>query len=144
MSTCKSGFGTSCARNLTDGVPCLRSHNWTGNRVTVRDWFQLSLKEGLTVFRDQEFSADCGLRLVKRIHDVARLRASQFAEDSGYVLQPEFMSLMLRGIIRIPFVAQTELAPGPAVLLSASEQLLHHNGVRKRSGSGAHAPHSVG
>ena len=56
-------------------------HNWTGNRVTCRDWFQLSLKEGLTVFRDQEFSADMGSRAVKRISDVRGLRATQFAED---------------------------------------------------------------
>ncbi len=58
-------------------------HNWTGNRVTCRDWFQLSLKEGLTVFRDQEFSADMGSSAVKRIEDVRILRQHQFAEDSG-------------------------------------------------------------
>lgn len=58
-------------------------HNWTGNRVTLRDWFQLSLKEGLTVFRDQEFSADMTDRGVQRIEDVDGLRASQFAEDAG-------------------------------------------------------------
>ena len=58
-------------------------HNWTGNRITCRDWFQLTLKEGLTVFRDQEFSADLNIRTVKRIEDVARLRSSQFVEDSG-------------------------------------------------------------
>jgi len=58
-------------------------HNWTGNRITCRDWFQLTLKEGLTVFRDQEFSADLNIRTVKRIEDVARLRSSQFIEDSG-------------------------------------------------------------
>lgn len=58
-------------------------HNWTGNRVTLRDWFQLSLKEGLTVFRDQEFSADMGDRGVQRIEDVDNLRARQFAEDAG-------------------------------------------------------------
>ncbi|MNK19509.1 Aminopeptidase N [compost metagenome] len=58
-------------------------HNWTGNRVTLRDWFQLSLKEGLTVFRDQEFSADMGDRGVQRIEDVDGLRAGQFAEDAG-------------------------------------------------------------
>ena len=58
-------------------------HNWTGNRVTCRDWFQLSLKEGLTVFRDQEFSADMGSRTVKRINDVRMLRARQFPEDAG-------------------------------------------------------------
>ena len=58
-------------------------HNWTGNRVTCRDWFQLSLKEGLTVFRDQEFSADMASRAVKRIRDVRLLRTHQFAEDAG-------------------------------------------------------------
>ncbi len=63
-------------------------HNWTGNRVTCRDWFQLSLKEGLTVFRDQEFSADMGLRAVKRIDDVRILRGHQFPEDSGPMAHP--------------------------------------------------------
>ncbi len=58
-------------------------HNWTGNRITCRDWFQLSLKEGLTVFRDQEFTADERSRPVKRIADVRALRARQFAEDAG-------------------------------------------------------------
>jgi len=63
-------------------------HNWTGNRVTCRDWFQLSLKEGLTVFRDQEFSADVGSRAVKRIQDVRLLRSHQFAEDAGPMAHP--------------------------------------------------------
>ncbi|MBI1208777.1 MAG: aminopeptidase N [Azospirillum sp.] len=63
-------------------------HNWTGNRVTCRDWFQLSLKEGLTVFRDQEFSADMNSAAVKRINDVLRLRAGQFAEDAGALAHP--------------------------------------------------------
>jgi aminopeptidase N len=63
-------------------------HNWTGNRVTCRDWFQLSLKEGLTVFRDQNFSADLGSRAVKRIQDVRTLRAAQFPEDSGPMAHP--------------------------------------------------------
>ena len=58
-------------------------HNWSGNRVTCRDWFQLSLKEGFTVFRDSEFSADMGSRVVKRVEDVAFLKTVQFAEDSG-------------------------------------------------------------
>ena len=58
-------------------------HNWTGNRITCRDWFQLCLKEGLTVFRDQEFSADQRSRTVKRISDVRALRAAQFPEDGG-------------------------------------------------------------
>ncbi|HYZ31008.1 MAG TPA: aminopeptidase N, partial [Crenalkalicoccus sp.] len=63
-------------------------HNWTGNRVTCRDWFQLSLKEGLTVFRDQEFTADQGSRAVKRIKDVRGLRAAQFPEDAGPMAHP--------------------------------------------------------
>lgn len=74
-------------------------HNWTGNRVTCRDWFQLSLKEGLTVFRDQEFSADMmarqlsneaarSARAVKRIDDVTRLRSAQFPEDAGPMAHP--------------------------------------------------------
>ncbi len=63
-------------------------HNWTGNRVTCRDWFQLSLKEGLTVFRDQEFSSDLGSRGVKRIEDVRVLRASQFPQDAGPLAHP--------------------------------------------------------
>ncbi len=58
-------------------------HNWTGNRVTCRDWFQLSLKEGLTVFRDQEFSSDMNSRPIQRIEDVRILRSFQFREDSG-------------------------------------------------------------
>ncbi len=63
-------------------------HNWTGNRITCRDWFQLSLKEGFTVYRDQEFSADMGSRGVKRIDDVRLLRAHQFAEDAGPMAHP--------------------------------------------------------
>jgi len=63
-------------------------HNWTGNRVTCRDWFQLSLKEGLTVFRDQEFTADMTSAAVKRIDDVRMLRTYQFAEDAGPMAHP--------------------------------------------------------
>ncbi|KIA82140.1 aminopeptidase N [Chromobacterium piscinae] len=63
-------------------------HNWTGNRVTCRDWFQLSLKEGLTVYRDQEFSADMYSRAVKRIDDVKGLRMAQFPEDAGPTAHP--------------------------------------------------------
>ncbi|MBT8145962.1 MAG: aminopeptidase N, partial [Gammaproteobacteria bacterium] len=63
-------------------------HNWSGNRVTCRDWFQLSLKEGFTVYRDSEFSADMGSRTVKRIEDVALLRTAQFAEDAGPMAHP--------------------------------------------------------
>ncbi len=63
-------------------------HNWTGNRITCRDWFQLSLKEGLTVYRDQCFSADMGSPAVKRIEDVRALRAAQFPEDAGPLAHP--------------------------------------------------------
>jgi len=63
-------------------------HNWTGNRVTCRDWFQLSLKEGLTVFRDQEFSADMNSRAVQRIDDVIHLRRGQFVEDASPLAHP--------------------------------------------------------
>lgn len=63
-------------------------HNWTGNRVTCRDWFQLSLKEGLTVFRDQEFSADMNSRSVQRIDDVRLLKNFQFKEDAGPMAHP--------------------------------------------------------
>ncbi|QQR37925.1 aminopeptidase N [Devosia rhizoryzae] len=63
-------------------------HNWTGNRITCRDWFQLCLKEGLTVYRDQEFTSDERSRPVQRIHDVQNLRSSQFPEDGGPLAHP--------------------------------------------------------
>ena len=63
-------------------------HNWTGNRITCRDWFQLCLKEGLTVFRDQQFTSDMRSAAVKRIHDVQALRARQFREDQGPLAHP--------------------------------------------------------
>ncbi|RQP04805.1 MAG: aminopeptidase N [Paracoccus sp. BP8] len=63
-------------------------HNWTGNRITCRDWFQLCLKEGLTVFRDQQFTSDMRSAAVKRIHDVQTLRARQFREDAGPLAHP--------------------------------------------------------
>ena len=63
-------------------------HNWSGNRVTCRDWFQLSLKEGFTVYRDAEFSSDMNSRAVKRVEDVTMLRALQFAEDAGPLAHP--------------------------------------------------------
>ncbi|ODT72139.1 MAG: aminopeptidase N [Pelagibacterium sp. SCN 63-23] len=63
-------------------------HNWTGNRITCRDWFQLCLKEGLTVFRDQEFTSDERSRPVQRIHDVQNLRTNQFPEDGGPLAHP--------------------------------------------------------
>ena len=93
-------FNTSCVlaspRTTTDAafqrvegvVAHEYFHNWSGNRVTCRDWFQLSLKEGFTVFRDAEFSADVNSRTVKRIEDVSLLRTAQFAEDSGPMAHP--------------------------------------------------------
>jgi aminopeptidase N len=63
-------------------------HNWTGNRITCRDWFQLCLKEGLTVYRDQEFSADARSRTVQRIQEVRQLKARQFPEDAGPLAHP--------------------------------------------------------
>ena len=93
-------FNTSCvlanARTTTDmGFQRVESviaheyfHNWSGNRVTCRDWFQLSLKEGFTVFRDQQFSADMGSATVNRIDDVNLLKTVQFAEDSGPMSHP--------------------------------------------------------
>ena len=90
-------------------------HNWTGNRITCRDWFQLSLKEGLTVFRDQEFSADQRSRAVVRIGDVRALRAHQFVEDAGPLAHP----------VR-------------AGALSRDQQLLHHHGLRQGRRNRAH------
>lgn len=63
-------------------------HNWTGNRITCRDWFQLSLKEGLTVFREEQFSQDCGSAVMHRITQVKNIRANQFAEDAGPMAHP--------------------------------------------------------
>ncbi len=93
-------FNTSCVLATADTATDLAHqhveavvaheyfHNWSGNRVTCRDWFQLSLKEGFTVFRDAEFSADMGSRTVKRIEDVQALRTHQFAEDAGPLAHP--------------------------------------------------------
>jgi len=93
-------FNTSCVlahpRTTTDAafqrvesvVAHEYFHNWSGNRVTCRDWFQLSLKEGFTVFRDQCFSADMHSAAVKRVEDVALLRTAQFAEDAGPMSHP--------------------------------------------------------
>jgi aminopeptidase N len=93
-------FNSSCAlanpKTATDGnfqniegiIAHEYFHNWTGNRITCRDWFQLTLKEGLTVFRDQQFSMDMTSRAVKRIEEVNYLRNSQFTEDSGPTAHP--------------------------------------------------------
>lgn len=67
-------------------------HNWTGNRITLRDWFQLCLKEGLTVYRDQEFSADMHSRPVQRIRDISNLRSNQYIEDAGPMAHPVRLS----------------------------------------------------
>ena len=93
-------------------------HNWTGNRITCRDWFQLCLKEGLTVFRDHEFSADQRSRAVKRIAEVRTLRAHQFPEDQGPLAHP------------------VQAAPLPR-----DQQFLHLDGLREGLGSRAHDPH---
>jgi aminopeptidase N len=90
-------------------------HNWTGNRITCRDWFQLCLKEGLTVFRDQEFSSDERSRAVKRIATCARLRARQFPEDAG--------------------PSPTRCGRG----LSRDQQLLHADGLREGRRGRPHA-----
>ena len=93
-------FNTACVLSSPETTTDARSfnvkaviaheyfHNWTGNRITCRDWFQLCLKEGLTVFRDQSFSADQQSSAVQRIDDVANLRAHQFSEDAGPLAHP--------------------------------------------------------
>ncbi len=96
-------------------------HNWTGNRITCRDWFQLSLKEGLTVFRDQSFTADLHGHALNRIENVAMLRNTQFREDAGR--RPIRCSL---GVIR------------------GDRQLLHHHDLRKGFGADPDAAHPAG
>ncbi|HAR76074.1 MAG TPA: aminopeptidase N [Psychrobacter sp.] len=93
-------FNTACVLSSPETTTDTRSfsvkaiiaheyfHNWTGNRITCRDWFQLCLKEGFTVYRDQSFSADQQSSAVQRIDDVATLRAHQFAEDAGLLAHP--------------------------------------------------------
>ena len=95
-------------------------HNWTGDRVTCRDWFQLSLKEGLTVFRDQEYGADMYSRPVQRIQEVRGLRSAQFPEDAG-----------------------PDGPPGAAAVLHGDPQLLHDDRVRERRRGRAHAAHAA-
>ena len=102
-------------------------HNWTGDRVTCRDWFQLSLKEGLTVYRDQEFSADQGSRAVRRIGDVRRLRAAQFPEDAGPLAHP----VQPQTYIRIDnFYTATVYNKG-AELVRMIETIVGRDGFRK-------------
>jgi len=104
-------------------------HNWTGNRVTCRDWFQLSLKEGFTVFRDAEFSADMNSRTVKRVEDVAFLRTHQFAEDAG----PMAHAVRPDGFIEISnFYTLTVYEKGSEVVRMI-RTLLGEEGFRKGS-----------
>jgi len=102
-------------------------HNWTGNRVTCRDWFQLSLKEGLTVFRDQEFSADMSSRAVKRIDDVDQLRRLQFSEDASplaHAVQPD-------NFIEISNFYTTTVYEKGAELIRMQHTLLGQDNYRK-------------
>jgi aminopeptidase N len=102
-------------------------HNWTGDRVTCRDWFQLSLKEGLTVFRDQQFSADMGSEAVSRIADIRALRASQFPEDAGPLAHP----VQPQSYLRIDnFYTATVYNKG-AEVIRMMHTLLGRDGFRK-------------
>ncbi len=102
-------------------------HNWTGDRVTCRDWFQLSLKEGLTVFRDQQFSADMGSAAVCRIADIRALRSSQFPEDAGPLAHP----VQPESYLRIDnFYTATVYNKG-AELIRMMHTLLGRDGFRK-------------
>jgi len=104
-------------------------HNWSGNRVTCRDWFQLSLKEGFTVFRDQEFTADQTSHAVKRIDDVNMLRTRQFAEDAGPLSHP----IRPEAYIEINnFYTLTVYEKG-AEIVRMIRTLLGHEGFRKGS-----------
>ena len=102
-------------------------HNWTGDRVTCRDWFQLSLKEGLTVFRDQQFSADMGSAAVSRIGNIRALRAAQFPEDAGPLAHP----VQPQSYLRIDnFYTATVYEKG-AELIRVVHTLLGHDGFRR-------------
>lgn len=104
-------------------------HNWTGNRVTCRDWFQLSLKEGFTVFRDAQFSADMNSPTVKRVEDVSYLRTHQFAEDAG----PMAHSVRPESFIEISnFYTLTVYEKG-AEVVRMIQTLLGEDGFRKGS-----------
>ena len=102
-------------------------HNWTGNRITCRDWFQLSLKEGLTVFRDQQFSGDMRSVPVKRIEDVKRLRLAQFAEDGGPLAHPVQPS----AYIEINNFYTTTIYEKGAEVIRMMHTLLGEEGFRK-------------
>ena len=104
-------------------------HNWSGNRVTCRDWFQLSLKEGFTVFRDSQFSADMNSKTVKRIEDVAFLRTVQFAEDAGpmaHAVQPD-------SFIEIANFYTVTIYEKGAEIVGMIHKLLGEEGFRKGS-----------
>ena len=94
-------------------------HNWTGNRVTCRDWFQLTLKEGLTVYRDQEFSADMNSRGLQRVGEVARLRAAQFPQGASLFMDisPLLVSSYARAIHSASRRRGADGAPDSAVQL---------------------------
>ncbi len=102
-------------------------HNWTGDRVTCRDWFQLSLKEGLTVYRDQEFSADQGSRAVRRIGDVRRLRAAQFPEDAGPLAHP----VQPKSYLRIDNFYTATIYNKGAEIVRMIETIVGRDGFRK-------------
>ena len=121
---------TDAAHQRVEGVVAHEYfHNWSGNRVTCRDWFQLSLKEGFTVFRDAEFSADMNSRTVKRIEDVAYLRTHQFAEDAGPMAHP----VRPDSFIEISnFYTLTVYEKG-AEVVGMVRTLLGHEGFRKGS-----------
>ncbi len=102
-------------------------HNWTGNRVTCRDWFQLSLKEGLTVFRDQEFSSDLNSRAVQRIDDVDRLRKLQFSEDAS----PLAHSVQPDSFIEISNFYTTTIYEKGAEIIRMQHTLLGESDYRK-------------
>ena len=102
-------------------------HNWTGNRVTCRDWFQLSLKEGLTVYRDQEFSSDIGSRPVERIDEVSALRSHQFPEDSG----PNAHPVRPTSCYTVSNFYTTTVYEKGAEVIRMIENLVGRNGFRK-------------
>jgi aminopeptidase N len=102
-------------------------HNWTGNRITCRDWFQLSLKEGLTVFRDQRFSSDMISEAVKRIEEVVRLRTHQFAEDAGPMAHP----VRPQSYISIDNFYTTTVYEKGAEVIRMIETIVGRDGFRK-------------
>ena len=102
-------------------------HNWTGNRVTCRDWFQLTLKEGLTVYRDQEFSADMNSPGLQRVGEVARLRAAQFPQDAGPMAHP----IQPASYINMNNFYTTTVYEKGAEVVRMYETLLGRDGFRK-------------